>query len=101
MKKTSIPTTLCNKLEDTARYDTTSALVYHKSCVSKFLTKGKCLGSQKRPSTGSSQVPEKKWDQTLGLFLYWLKQCFYCDKDCNVEQNKKYPNQWIQSHLIK
>ena len=73
MKKTSTP---CNKLEDTAGYDTTSPLVYHKSCVSKFLTKGKCLGSQKRPSTGSSQVPEKKWDQTLGLFLYWLKNAF-------------------------
>ena len=75
---------------------------YHKSCVSKYLIKGKRLSEKKkRAACSSGPVQEKRTRSITGPPFDWLTLCFYCSRPCNVDQDPRNPNRWIPAYLVR
>ena len=63
---------------------------YHKSCVTKYLTKAtRSAEKQKRAASSPSHLHEKRTRSSTGPPFDWLRQCFYCRGSCNVDQDLK------------
>lgn len=75
---------------------------YHKSCVTKYLTKANRLSEkQKREASGPSPIPVKRTRSSTGDPFDWLTQCFYCGKQCKLASDPKHPERWNPAYLIR
>ena len=82
--------------------DPTYKCKYHKSCVTKCLTKTTRLAEkQKRAASSSSHLHDKRTRSNAGPSFDWLRQCFYCRGPCSVDQDPKNPNWWTPSYLVR
>ena len=86
------------KLESYSTYQSK----YHKSCVTKYLTKAtRSAGKQKRAASSPSHLHEKRTRSNAGPSFDWLRQSFYCRGRCSVDQDPKNPNRWIPSYVVR
>ena len=77
---------------------------YHKSCVSKYLTKAKCMSVKRvgpSPGSGSSILPEKRMRSSMEHSFDWLHQCLYCGGPSNIVKDSKHPNRWNPAYLVR
>lgn len=80
--------------------DPTYQAKYHKSCVTKYLTKAK-RSSEKRTASSPSPLPGKRTRSSMGTPFDWLSECFYCGRSCNIKQDPKNPSRWIPAYLLR
>jgi len=82
--------------------DPTYQAQYHKSCVTKYLTKAKRLEEKHKRSTSGSFPPhEKRTRSSMGSPFDWLHQCFYCHGPCNLDPGTRNPNRWVPAYLMR
>ena len=77
---------------------------YHKSCVSKYLTKVKRMLVKRvapSPKSGPSILPEKRMWSSMGHSFDWLHQCLYCGGPYNNVKNSKHPHRWNPAYLVR
>jgi len=74
---------------------------YHKSCVTKYLTKAK-RSSGKKTSLDPSPLPQKRALSNIGPHPFeWLRPCLYCSGSCDLSGDPKHPNQWKPVYLVR
>ena len=92
------------KLQTKFNCDSMYQAKYHKSCVSKYLTKAKRMSVKRvapSPESGPSILPEKRTRSSMEHSFDWLHQCLYCGGPYNAVKDSRHPNRWNPAYLVR
>lgn len=92
---------LHNELLAKLEIDPAYQVMYHKTCVTKYVVTAKRLSEKHKLTSEPSALPEKRTRSNVGPPFDWLCQCFYCSRPCDIIVDRKNPNRWVPAYLVR